>query len=105
MQATVVDSTLRVVFDGDLLSTNVAALRGELLGILEKHPGARSIVADIARARVVDSQGLNLLVALLREAERRQAAFRVENVSDELRRLLTLLNLSARFGVPPVSIP
>lgn len=105
MQAIVVDSTLRVVFDGDLLSTNVAALRGELLAHLEKQSSVRSIVADIARARVVDSQGLNLLVALLREAERRQAAFRVENASDEVRRLLTLLNLSARFGIPPVSVP
>jgi anti-anti-sigma factor len=105
MKSSFHDSLLHLEFDGDLLSTNVAALRAELLPLFEQHSAARGVVADLGRAQKVDSQGLNLLVALHRETERRGLSFRVENPTSDIRRLITLLNLGPRFGVQPASTP
>ncbi len=105
MQTTLDASTLRIVFAGDILSTNVAALRTELLVTLGAHPEAKHVAADLTNSRTVDSQGINLLLALYRETERRQVGFRVENPSAEIRRLFDLLNLSGRFGLNPARRP
>ncbi len=105
MKATLTASNLRIVFDGDLLSTNVAALRTELLAHIQNHPEASTIIADLSRASFVDSQGLNLIIALFRESERRKVTFRVENPGPEVRRLLTLLNLNERLGIAASSLP
>lgn len=99
MQTTFVNHALRVTFNGDLLSTNVAALRTELLTQLDTQTAATSVIADLANCKVVDSQGLNLLIALLRESERRKLLFLVENPQPEIRRMFTLLNLNTRFGL------
>ena len=99
MQAILHDSTLRLVFKGDLLSTNVDALRQEILLTVASNPGARAIVADLKNTRLVDSKGVNLLIAIFRECESRQFTFAVENPSDSVRRLFALLNLEARFGL------
>ena len=99
MQALLTQTTLRLTFDGDLLSTNVDTLRNEILAALAAHSGAQSIVADLAHCRLVDSKGVNLLIALYRESEHRKLAFKVENPSADVRRLLTLLNLTTRFGL------
>ncbi len=103
MQTQLADFVLRITFKGDLLSTNVATRRTELLVHLDNAPTATTVIADLSNAKVVDSQGLNLLIALLRETERRKLKFRVENPNPEIRRMFTLLNLNARFGlVTPV---
>ncbi len=105
MKYSIADSILRIEFESDLLSTNIASLRTELLAILEQHGGSvRGLVADIARADKIDSQGLNLLVALLRETERRNITFRVDKPNPDVRRMLMLLNLGERFGVGPAQV-
>ncbi|MCX6937040.1 MAG: STAS domain-containing protein [Verrucomicrobia bacterium] len=103
MQIELNDYALRVTFPGDLLSTNVTALRTELLAHLDKEAAATTVIADLSNAKVVDSQGLNLLIALLRETERRKLKFRVENPHPEIRRMFTLLNLNTRFALVPAA--
>lgn len=101
MQAHLDQGTLRLAFAGDILSTNVAQQRVALLGHLAAHPAATAIVADLTLARAIDSQGLNLLIALYRECERRQLAFRAENPAPEILRLFIALKLAERFGLQP----
>ena len=99
MQATLSATTLRIAFDGDLLSTNIDALRNDILAALNLHSTAQTIVADLAKCRLVDSKGVNLLIALYRETQNRKLAFRAENPSPDVRRLLGLLKLNERFGL------
>lgn len=99
MQASFSDSTLRIVFQGDLLSTNVDTLRRGILASLSSQPSTRSIVADLQNTRVVDSKGINLLIAIFRECQGRGFSFAVENPSADIRRLLSMLNLEERFGL------
>jgi anti-anti-sigma factor len=99
MEASFSDTTLIFTFDGDLISTNVVPVRAELIALLKDHPTATALVANFTRVGQVDSQGLNLLIGLYREAQLRKIPFRIENASPSVRRLFGLLNLNERFGV------
>jgi anti-anti-sigma factor len=99
MQATLSEQRLEFTFGGDLLSTNVAELRADLLGKMNDQSGYTAVVANLSRARRVDSQGLNLLIALFRECERRKVGFSVSEPQPEVLRLLTYLRLAQRFGL------
>lgn len=99
MQATLNATTLRILFDGDLLSTNIDALRNEILAALNQHAKTQTIIADLTHCRLVDSKGVNLLIALYREAQNRKLGFRAENPTPDVRRLLGLLKLNERFGL------
>ena len=99
MKASLEDTTLRLSSTGDILSTNVAAIRPLMLTLLSDHPDATSVVLDLEASRVIDSQGLNLLIALYRECERRSLPFRVVNPSPDIQRLFSFLNLTERFGL------
>ena len=101
MQAHLENGTLRLAFAGDILSTNVAQKRLALLAQLAAHPTATAIVADLTLSRAIDSQGLNLLIALYRECERRHLAFHAENPAPEVLRLFIALKLAERFGLQP----
>jgi anti-anti-sigma factor len=103
MQATLSDQRLEFTFEGDLLSTNVASLRSALLAELERNPACTSVVANLARSRRVDSQGLNLLISLYRECERRKVSFSVSQPQPDVLRLFTYLKLTQRFGLAPAA--
>lgn len=99
MDTTFSDTTLSFTFDGDLISTTVVPVRAELIALLKAYPTATTLVANFPRVGQVDSQGLNLLIGLYREAQLRKIPFRIENASPSVRRLFGLLNLNERFGV------
>ncbi len=101
MDVLLTDHTLRITFAGDLLSTNIDALSAALLQHLDQHTEARAVVADLSRARMIDSKGINLLLALYRETQRRKLALSVEQPTADIRRMLTLLNLNGRLGLTP----
>ena len=101
MDASLTDTTLRFTFAGDILSTNIETISANLLDHLNKNPGVRAVIANLSRARTIDSKGINLILSLYRETERRKVAFSVENPSADIRRMFTLLNLNARLGLTP----
>jgi anti-anti-sigma factor len=105
MQTQFQNNTLRLLFPGDILSTNVGEIRVALLGHLSAYPMAGAVIADLGLSNLIDSQGLNLLVALFRECERRQVSFRVENPVPDIQRLFTALKLAERFGLVPAVTP
>ena len=66
---------------------------------LEAAEGITKVEANLAEARIVDSMGFNLLIALFRECEKRHLGFRVTQPSPEVLRLIRFLNLHDRFGL------
>ena len=66
---------LIVTLEGDLLSTNVELARQEMFGLLES-PAIREAQWDVLRldlraAKMIDSAGLNLIVALIKHVRTR----------------------------------
>jgi anti-anti-sigma factor len=77
----------------------VESLRKDILKSLDDAEACQSVIADLAKSQQVDSKGLNLLLAIYRETQHRKIGFRVENSSEDVRRIMTLLNLNERFGI------
>lgn len=71
--------SLNVTLPGDILSTNASALRDELFGLLQSAEVNRAdwttLRLDLTHARMIDSVGLNLIVAVIRalKAQNRKA--------------------------------
>lgn len=69
--------TLTLVVPGDIISTNAAALRNEIFGILESEIISRAswetLQLDLRAANMIDSMGLNLLVSIIKLARTRES--------------------------------
>ncbi len=72
--------TLTFTFPGDVLSTNVDALRQTAFGLLESSPiktaAWTTLRLDLTSAKMIDSAGLNLIVSVVKAAKSRGAAVR-----------------------------
>ena len=83
---------LHVTIPGDILSTNADGLRAELFGLLDspdvKQAGLKTLKLDLSAAQMIDSMGLNLLVALIRSVKLRTA---------EIQATITSLNVQQTF--------
>lgn len=85
----------------DLLSTNVESLRQICRKALEEAPSANSLIIDLTGTGAVDSKGLNLLIGLYQESNRRTWSFKVQGASAEIRQLFSFVKLTERFGISP----
>ena len=65
-----IKKALTVAIPGNILSTNVEALREEILGLISPGVGASkewtNLVLDLSTTKMIDSAGLNFLVSLVR---------------------------------------
>jgi anti-anti-sigma factor len=87
------------VFEENLLSTNVQSLRKSLLEQLTAASQLQGVVADLSSVSQIDSQGLNLLVGLYRECQRRGVSVKATGASVDIVRLLGYVNLAGLFGL------
>lgn len=69
------EKTLRIEVPGDVLSTNADTLREEIFGLLDsttvKQAAWDTLKLDLTAAQMVDSVGLNLIVAIIRAVKTR----------------------------------
>jgi anti-anti-sigma factor len=86
--------TLRLVFPGDVLSTNAGKFKEQALAAIEANPlGWDSLEADLSAARMVDSVGLNLLVTLIKTSQAHGRNMRIRSSSSHVRRALRFTRL------------
>lgn len=94
---------LQVVFDGDVLSTNVARNRDEVTAMFSNRevegPGWDTLILDLQRARMVDSAGLNLIVSLIKKVQPRKPAIEAHVSDRTLHRLLQFTRLDRYLKV------
>lgn len=88
--------TLRV--PGDLVSTNVETVRGEINRLLEGAEGTAAkwttFRLELTAAKMVDSMGLNLIVGLLKTLEKRGAKMQITYSSQNVLRAFTFTRLN-----------
>jgi anti-anti-sigma factor len=89
--------TLTVVFPGDVVSSNAAALQSELFALLESPAVKRGpwdrLEADLTAAKMVDSVGLNLLVTVVRTLTAEQKKMQVSVTALHVERALKFTRL------------
>jgi anti-anti-sigma factor len=98
MKVETATENLTFLFEEDLLSTNVQSLGIAMLPHINAED-KKPCVLDLTQVRMIDSQGINLLIAAYRACAKVGRVLRLANVSAEQRKLLTYLNLATRFGI------
>lgn len=95
--------TLKLRLPGDLLSTNADAHRQEIFAVLEsqavKSSDWKRLEIDLSQAKMVDSAGLNLLVAITRLAKNRGATLAVKITSLNIQRTFSFTRLDQQIEV------
>lgn len=83
---------------GDLLSTHTPQVRQVALGYLDapaKYTGVRRFVLDLSGAKMIDSVGLNLIVALVRSSQQIGAPMQIVYKHANVHRILVFTRLDA----------
>ena len=91
------NTRVEVKLDGDLVSTVTDQVREELKGILAE--GVSEVSLDMARAEVIDSIGLGLVISLYNSLAQAGGALKVINVSHDIMDLFCSMRLTTRFSV------
>lgn len=92
--------TIRV--QGDLLSTNAKELRASLENLLsapEKQVGLRTLFLDLSTATMIDSVGLNLIVAILRATKQAGGAMKIQHANPNVHRILLFTRLDQQLEI------
>jgi anti-anti-sigma factor len=85
---------LTIVIPGDLTSLNARELRVEIDGVLAETPVAWQLLRlDLTAAKMVDSTGLNLIVAMYKAAQGAGAKMQLTYHNPNVRRALTFTRL------------
>lgn len=88
---------LRIAVQGNLVASTVEAQRQVALASLQAP--CSEVVLDLARAEVVDSLGITLILGLFKSCQQKQLPFRVEGASADLMRVFRLFSLPRLFPI------
>ncbi|MDD2706884.1 MAG: STAS domain-containing protein [Verrucomicrobiae bacterium] len=98
--------TLCVTVPDNVVSTNVDQLRQELFGLFDleelKETGWKVLSLDLSAARMVDSVGLNLIVTLVKEVQKRGGKMTVTIASGNVHRAFLFTRLDRQVELTVV---
>ncbi|MBL9120952.1 MAG: STAS domain-containing protein [Phycisphaerae bacterium] len=93
--------TIRI--NGDLLSTNakeVRAVVNDLLTEPEKFSKTlKTLLLDLSTAKMIDSVGLNLIVAILRATKQAGGAMKIRHDNPNVQRILLFTRLDQQLEI------
>ncbi len=92
-----------MVVAGNILSTNVQAVRQRVLDILAQtetsNPDWKLLHLDISAAQMVDSTGLNFLVAVARHVKKRNVELKISVSSPNIAKSFSFIRLDRQAQV------
>lgn len=97
MELNATTGTAGVQIDGDLTIYTALDDKTALLGALDDRP---AIELDLTQVTECDTAGLQLLILLRQEAQRRALPFHLTAASPAVRALVGLYRLEDYFGIP-----
>lgn len=96
-------STLRIVVDGEILSTNVDQIRSGIFGLLD---GEKAVLEkwsvlnlDVSKSQMIDSAGLNLVVMLTKFVKNRGAKMAVTVHNPNIHRTFLFTRLDKQLDL------
>lgn len=101
------EGTLTLMVDGNVLSTNIKALREESLQLINgEDPSVGpwdTLVVDVTQAKMIDSTGLNFLVFLCRFVKKKQARMGILVGNASVQKSLTFVRLDRQANITLVN--
>jgi len=96
------DGIMQLSIKDDMTIYNAESLKETLLGFC--HPGTKELQIDLSAVAEIDSAGLQLLLLLKAEAQKRGFVLRLLRHSEAVIEVFELLKLGMYFG-DPIVIP
>ncbi len=97
------NNSLVVVVDGDILSTTAETVRANFLQVMNSDGVKRAtwdrLEIDLTRAKVIDSAGLNLVVAIVKAVKARGCAVLARITSKTIHRTFVFTRLDQQVQV------
>ena len=94
---------LTLTTDGDILSTNSEAVRQQLFDLLESEPikqaNWETLELDLKSAKMIDSAGLNLIVAVIQHIKQRGCKLTATISSPEIQRTFLFTRLDRQLDL------
>jgi len=82
--------------EGDVTVSNVKMFRDKILKLI--NGGTNEITIDFSKVGFIDSSGIGLLVAAFNQLNKIGGFLYLVNVSKEIMKILTIMNLDKRFN-------
>ena len=104
-QVTVVGSgeEITLVISGNVLSTNVQAIKERVLEVVNKNesdnPCWKNLHLDVRAAQMIDSTGLNFLVAVARHVKKRGVELKITVSSANIAKSFSFIRLDRQAQV------
>lgn len=94
---------ITLVVGGNILSTNVQEVRQKILDVITKSetegPQWKQLHLDLTAAQMIDSTGLNFLVALLRHVKKRGSELKISVSSTNISKSFNFIRLDRQAQV------
>ena len=94
-------SVARVFVEGRIVRGETKVLRNAVVA----HVDASVVILDLSRVNTIDAHGLGVMLELREETESRGVEFRVEHVTQLVRRILELTKLDSVFNISGGGLP
>jgi anti-anti-sigma factor len=94
---------ITLVINGNILSTNVQEVRQKVLDILTQNetsnPSWKRLHLDLAAAQMIDSTGLNFLVAVTRHVKKRGIELKISVSSPNISKSFSFIRLNRQADI------
>lgn len=92
-----------MVVAGNILSTNVQEIRQKILGVLNQNeaenPQWKKLTLDLCAAQMIDSTGLNFLVAVSRHVKKRGIELKITVTSQNICKSFNFIRLDRQASI------
>jgi anti-sigma B factor antagonist len=93
------DSTGLLTLTGDLNAAQVDDLRQKFKDWYQANSGLKNVVVDLGQVGMVDSAGLGVLIAFLKQVSERQGELRLADIQKRVRMVFEITRTNRLFDI------
>ncbi len=99
MKVIVNEQTLELVFEKDLVASNLDEQTKTIKNSLKENTDVKKVSLNFENVKELDSLGINLVIATFKEADEKKKEFSIFNTSTSIKNLFHLFKLHTYFDI------
>ena len=99
MKVIVNEQTLELVFEKDLVASNLDEQTKTIQNSLKENTDVKKVSLNFENVKELDSLGINLVIATFKEADEKKKDFNIFNTSTSIKNLFHLFKLHTYFDI------
>lgn len=86
-------NTLTLIMEEDLTAQNALSILASWKKCLHSQPLPKEIILDFACVKQIDTQGISLIIGLIKECLKENTAFKFRSCNADTQKILSIINL------------